>query len=570
MSAASKIVVLNSVPKFLLYDDFTSPLPVTQVNGSHIDHAGIGGLDNSLAIVRNAVDTESHLFISDGKYSFDGGKAVSAFGDPAFSYQNTTHSRKFGRVTIFKGITIATFADGIIGLFPVGALGTNDLHGFRLASTTLGIREGGAFSNLMVATLSTGVSYDLAIIERAAGAFFLIRGGAFPYFRLLCITAVSDLATSIAGISNKATVFTGTDIIIPLRLYNIAPLASDSFTIQATTDGQGHAEANGGAGQTWLDAASTWTVSGGAVSNTPSVGADVALNGNMETGDPPSNYSPGAGTTLDGVADERTGGTGVQSLAVIRSAGGSANPVSNQTNTVVNGTWYKMSGWNKNIDATNVRLRMLNSEFAALGSSASGTSTSWNNLLVCVARATSTTMQSRVEISATVDGQSGRFDDIKIEAEVLSTLFRNLTISTPNVRHMVKISALTAGTQAGGVVRLDSAATPTQGIIFYFDGAGNIKCEEFTTATTYTALFVAVVKAFTANDSLIIDVNGSAVRVYHETSAGVPTLIGTGTTTVTTGNIHGLFSTYVDNTITDMNTYPIGTEGQWEGLSLIK
>ena len=44
-------------------------------------------------------------------------------------------------------------------------------------------------------------------------------------------------------------------------------------------------------------------------------------NGNMETGDPPAGWGGGAGITLDGVADERTGGTGVQSISVTTDAG---------------------------------------------------------------------------------------------------------------------------------------------------------------------------------------------------------------------------------------------------------
>ena len=542
--------------RYLLRDPFGDAIAAGAVNNTP---ATIGGL-------RTGVDTENKLSVIDGAYSFSGGKATPAFGDPAFSYQATPHARTFGCVMIFKGVTIATFADGIIGLFPIGALGVNDAHGFRLASTSLGIREAGAFSNLIVATLSAGVSYDLAIIERAAGAFFFIKGGAFSTYRLLGITAVNGLANLVVGISNKATVFTGTDIITPSRLYNIAPLASDSFTIQATTDGQGHAEQNGGAGLTWLDAANTWAVAGGAVSNTPSVGAELVTNGNMETGDPPSSWASGASGVLDGVADERTGGSGTQSMSVVNGAVSAGR--CQQSFPQPSGTWILFSGWGRRaVGINNPVLRVRNTNGGTIAYAITlATTTSWT-FGVMTARLLTGTSFLGVEASSSTASDEFRADDVSGTALTLSTLFRSLLLSTPDVYRRARVVSLTAGTQAGIVIRLDSAATPTQGIIVYFDGAGNIGCEEFTGTTTYTALFTAVVKAFTASDSLIVHAMGTAIRIYHETAAGVQTLIGTGTTTVTTGNLHGIFSTFSGNTLDNLVTYPIGTEGQWESLN---
>ena len=154
----------------------------------------------------------------------------------------------------------------------------------------------------------------------------------------------------------------------------------------------------------------------------------------------------------------------------------------------------------------------------------------------------------------------------KVKAFTTAELFRPLNTSfTVNVIAQVKAVAMTARTHSGLAIRLNDSTTPTSGILAYFD-KGSITVDEFSGAT-YTQLFTAV-KAFTANDSLQLIADGVNVRLFHMTSAGVATLIGsTAVATITTGGYHGLFSTDVGNTLDNLCIYPRGTGGEFNILN---
>src|SRR4030042_10185 len=74
---------------------------------------------------------------------------------------------------------------------------------------------------------------------------------------------------------------------------------------------------------------------------------ELVGNGEMETGDPPTGWNA-TSSTLDGVADERSGGGGAQSLDILGSAAyGQAKR--NFASAVVPYGLYKLSLWHKNI-----------------------------------------------------------------------------------------------------------------------------------------------------------------------------------------------------------------------------
>ncbi len=70
------------------------------------------------------------------------------------------------------------------------------------------------------------------------------------------------------------------------------------------------------------------------------------LNGNMETGDPPTGWSVDNGSTLSSVADERTGGSGSKSMNAVRGTASRASHIDIATSST--GKLYKASGWGKN------------------------------------------------------------------------------------------------------------------------------------------------------------------------------------------------------------------------------
>lgn len=141
---------------------------------------------------------------------------------------------------------------------------------------------------------------------------------------------------------------------------------------------------------------------------------NLVTNGDMETGDPPTGYTAG-GVALDGVADERTGGTGAQSLAITRNAA-TLVPYARQARTLTALQWYLLDLWVKNVDAIVAYGRFGTGSLSYnTPDSPYQSATDWahHEDIVC---ATSTVCDIRLYISTTAIGQSGRFDDVRLRA----------------------------------------------------------------------------------------------------------------------------------------------------------
>jgi len=122
----------------------------------------------------------------------------------------------------------------------------------------------------------------------------------------------------------------------------------------------------------------------------------------------------------------------------------------------------------------------------------------------------------------------------KVKALTLATLFATHAYTTTNILADITLAAYTTGPEAGMVLRLDSAASPANFIIAYQD-SGNVKIDECV-AGVYTNLGTYA-SAYASGDSLRVSLDGNAWRLYKITSAGVATLLGSGTTAVTTDTL---------------------------------
>jgi len=129
----------------------------------------------------------------------------------------------------------------------------------------------------------------------------------------------------------------------------------------------------------------------------------------------------------------------------------------------------------------------------------------------------------------------------KVKALTLATLFATHAYTTTNILADITLAAYTTGPEAGMVLRLDSAASPANFIIAYQD-SGNVKIDECV-AGVYTNLGTYA-SAYASGDSLRVSLDGNAWRLYKITSAGVATLLGSGTTAVTTGSLTTPTGTY--------------------------
>jgi len=294
----------------------------------------------------------------------------------------------------------------------------------------------------------------------------------------------------------------------------------------------------------------TWTISGGKLLNTPALGVDLLgagaptyKNGNCETGDPPTDWHADGDSGIAAAADQRTGGTGTQSINVTRSAtkGGAYETTwSGQIG------WHKLSGWIKNIDATEV-------DFGASTDLASVLN-SWVKKQYTQLFPTSTPITLYVTSQGAV-GQQVRADDFMINKLTEGSLFRTLethlsdigivspplsNVSVPNVK-------------SGIVLCLDNTTTPTQYVVIYqylLSGIYTyVEVYQFTGGTTYTSLLAATLIAPATNKFLSVKKVGTKLQVFYGTTK-YTTQVGTDLTidaTVALNTKHGLFSTDEQN-----------------------
>jgi hypothetical protein len=284
--------------------------------------------------------------------------------------------------------------------------------------------------------------------------------------------------------------------------------------------------------------APTWSVSGGVLLNTPTLGAELLTNGNMETGNPPSNWTSIGACVLSQVSD---GGSNVLSLAPVANYTGAQNA----TAAAAIGTWYLSVAVMRVVSGGGqVYLNVSNggnSVNSDIVSAATYTA-------VAVAMRAAAATDVRQKFNSTLAGNVCYADNNSVKAMSLAGLFGSLNarISGFNLIAPV-ISTLATATQAGIVICLDSATNPQNFVIAYCDGSGNVKIEKCV-AGTYTTLST-VATTYGATKYFSAKKTGSSISIYYGTT-NFGTLIATVTVsdaTVVNNTRHGLFSTYSGN-----------------------
>lgn len=300
--------------------------------------------------------------------------------------------------------------------------------------------------------------------------------------------------------------------------------------------------ADGAINGIWTGAGAT--ISGNKAIITPTEGGALGANMDMEVGDPPNNWLARNAAVLDGVADERTGGAGVQSIDVARN--GNNNPLA-QYNAAPNATvgqWYSLSGWARNVDATSSAILVYGYNATTLAAAVVGAAWTESRAAYC---ASQTYHKPSVGVYAPgADGTSGRGDDMIWKALTLSTLFASLQASIADVIAQVDLAVVRAN-PAGLVLNLDDAAAPANFVIAFHDGvkAQLWKC----VAGTYTSV-ISANAVYAANATLRVVKSGTSYSLYYNGNQ-----IGTTQTISDAGiinnTLHGLFSTYASNTMDD-------------------
>jgi len=149
----------------------------------------------------------------------------------------------------------------------------------------------------------------------------------------------------------------------------------------------------------------------------------------------------------------------------------------------------------------------------------------------------------------------------KVKALTLATQIASVPVPTSDVWIDIAVPTFTLKTQFGVIAHLDSQSTPAAFIIFYFDGAGNLKIDELSSGTWVNKS--TVVKVWTTGDRLMFQIIGTQVRVYHLPVGGVQVAIASYTTTITGGGYAGVFSTSSGNAASSFVVWDEDTQYQY-------
>jgi len=216
------------------------------------DTRAAGAVNATLATpgpgTRTVVDTGSHLSIAGGRLYVAAG---AGDGDPGLWYD--AFARAAGRIVLG---TMENVAGGLQVQWGVDTdqtgLTTEDMFYLR---TFVSVRL--AATNVNVFTITNAVDYRWAIVLRAAGSYYFIKGGAFATWTLLAIDSTHNTATLYAALIARAlSEFYSSFIRIPAPLWLPTPAAYDSFT--RANGAIGSSETTGPDGATQPCRARTW------------------------------------------------------------------------------------------------------------------------------------------------------------------------------------------------------------------------------------------------------------------------------------------------------------------------
>jgi hypothetical protein len=205
--------VLLAGSRYLLRDDFEHALEAGAVDGTKA-RPGPG--------TRTVIDTENKISISAGKLAIAGGKTSPGIGDPGLWLDGI--ARQAGRMLIHK--SNGDTATSLVG-FGTAQAGLIAENSFGLNTAFLERNSGGAMN---VGSRSADTDYLIATILRSAGAYYLVKGGAFTEWTLLWVTEIGETATVYPGIESYNSQIDFDFLRIPRNLWLPTPLAYDSFT----------------------------------------------------------------------------------------------------------------------------------------------------------------------------------------------------------------------------------------------------------------------------------------------------------------------------------------------------
>jgi hypothetical protein len=237
---------------FALADEFTTNRAAGAVNGTAAEPTGGN---------RTVTDTGSKLTIGSGTATSSG---ATGNNNPMLVY-TSSYVRAAGKALLASLTIKASGSNEHLFGWSSTSNGTTHTHRFyQTSGTGLTYFNG---SVRLVGALTGAGTYQVALVLRATGCFFFIKGGSqFTDWTLVWIDKTSSSASPMYVSWNDwvgASAASFDKIRIPTTLLTIAPLASDAFTRAdgslGNTGGGGSEEA-GGSGLAWTSQAGTWGI----------------------------------------------------------------------------------------------------------------------------------------------------------------------------------------------------------------------------------------------------------------------------------------------------------------------
>lgn len=525
---------------YLLRDEFHTNRAAGSVNGTSPE-PGPGG-------PRTAVDPTLGLSVSGGRAQVTAGGG--AWARPGLWYAAQTQTAGMilhGKLIVNGASHQVRFGwddgqDGAIGNefieFGDGQINVNAVVGAIVAQG--------------IGTISPGVEYDLWVVKRAWGHLYFIQGGAYTYPTLLYSSTSSGLATRYPGFSWGSGAGSHDGILIPDASWFARMLAYDAF-----------GRTNGSLGQTettdpdeqsvpqraWVGGAN-WVIDAQEATNSPVAGNEILANGDMETGSPPTGWTP-ANATLAASADAHGG---AQSLQVTATA---ANGNGFQSNAGVLGTWYIATVWAKATVGDSYLVKLWSTPaWSDISDSGTKTNTAYEEIVV-----TGRLRDANISLSlyALTNGDICFFDDASLKPLTLADLISCVETSTADVEVTVELDTLLRGTQAGIILSLDDENSPQNFVIGYHDGvsAHLDKC----VGGTYTTVISAAATYVAEKNIRVIKDGTTYMLFYNDSKVGSTSTISDAA--IVNNTKHGLFSTYSGNQLDNFGVFPRGTKGEF-------
>ena len=251
-------------------DNFTDTVAAGSVDGT----AATPG-----AATREVVDSNNKLSIGNNLLKIATGG--STWGNPGIWWDAFT--RSLGKQVAFatEGFSAATLSgNGFINGISAAQTGVGGEACFIVTSAAPQARENSA--NIPLPIIRQDTVYHWVISLRAAGAFYFIRGGAYPHPTLIRVGKTGATATVYPVISGQVNpAFNSSRMGVLTDLWIPTPLVSDGFgSTFGTTDGLGHTEnaglGAGGGSKTWVQDVGSWANAAGVATGTTGGGIAVA------------------------------------------------------------------------------------------------------------------------------------------------------------------------------------------------------------------------------------------------------------------------------------------------------